>query len=143
MYNNLAGNYVQDEVMDADPLRLVQLLYQGCVEALANASSCIERHDIAGRSAQITKATAILNELALGLDHTKGGEISRSLAELYDYMARRLNEANFRQEQEPIAEVQKLLATLLEAWETCHPRAQSFRKDHNTTAEYHPISCTA
>jgi flagellar protein FliS len=36
---------------------------------------------------------------------------------LYDYMQRRLIEANYRQDAEALDEVSALLATLLEAWQ--------------------------
>ena len=50
------------------------------------------------------------------LDHQRGGEISVRLAQLYDYMQRRLIEANFQQSDPPLVEVLGLLSTLSEAW---------------------------
>lgn len=113
----LRENYLESEVMTASPVGLIRLLYRGAVDAVRAARTCLKSGDIAGRSAQITKASRILTELAVSLDHAKGGEISRGLAELYDYMQRRLNEANFHQIEAPLVEVEGLLTTLLEAWE--------------------------
>jgi flagellar protein FliS len=142
-YNNHARqDYLENEVSLADPLQLVRMMYRGAIDAVAAARKSLAAGDIAARSRQITKATSILNELALGLDHNRGGEISRSLAELYDYMARRLNEANFKQIEEPLAEVSGLLTSLAEAWETCEAAARSV--EHlPAAAEYHPVSCMA
>lgn len=116
--------YVENEVLQADPVSLVRMLYHGAIAAVAKAREFVRQRDIRGRSTQITKATEILNELTLSLDRQKGGEIARNLAELYDYMQRRLQEANFRQIEEPLAEVEGLLATLLEAWEQLPSAAQ-------------------
>jgi flagellar biosynthetic protein FliS len=69
------------------------------------------------RSRAITKASQVLIQLITALDHKRGGELSLRLAALYDYMLRRLGEANFRQRDEPLAEVLSLLATLAEGWE--------------------------
>ncbi|HZT39353.1 MAG TPA: flagellar export chaperone FliS [Bryobacteraceae bacterium] len=113
----LRENYLESEVMTASPVGLIRLLYRGAVDAVRAARACLKSGDITERSAQITKAGRILTELAVSLDHAKGGEISRGLAELYDYMQRRLNEANFHQTEPPLAEVEGLLTTLLEAWE--------------------------
>ena len=113
----LQDNYIESEVLTADPVRLVQLLYRGAIDAVRAARSALQCGDISGRSAQITKASAIINELALSLDHSKGSEISRTLVELYDYMQHRLNESNFQQIEEPLSDVEKLLLTLLEAWQ--------------------------
>jgi flagellar protein FliS len=109
--------YVENEVLQADPVSLVRMLYHGAIAAAGKAREFVRQRDIRGRSAQITKATEIINELSLSLDRQKGGELAGNLAELYDYMQRRLQEANFRQIEEPIAEVENLLSTLLEAWE--------------------------
>jgi flagellar protein FliS len=76
------------------------------------------------RSKAITKASHVLIQLTVALDHERGGEISRRLAALYEYMLRQLREANFRQRDEPLAEVLSLLATLAEGWEGVRPAAK-------------------
>lgn len=113
--------YVEQEILQAGPVKLVQLLYRGAVQAVAAARVHVQARDIAARSRQITKASEILSELTLSLDRQRGGEIAIQLAELYDYMQRRLQDANFRQVEEPLVEVEVLLTTLLEAWEQCDP----------------------
>jgi hypothetical protein len=45
-----------------------------------------------------------------------GGDLSRTLLELYAYMSGRLLTANMEQSDPPLAEVSKLLSTLLEGW---------------------------
>jgi flagellar protein FliS len=108
--------YLETEILCASPVRLVELLYRGAMEAVRSAGVALAAGEIADRNRQIAKAQAILSELSLSLDHTTGGRLSRDLVELYDYMQRRLNEANARQSGEPIAEVGTLLQTLLSAW---------------------------
>ena len=56
-------------------------------------------------------------ELTGSLDHQNGGEISQRLMGLYDYIQRRLIEANFRQSDESLVEVLGLLSTILEGWD--------------------------
>jgi flagellar protein FliS len=51
------------------------------------------------------------------LDHEKGGEVSQNLKRLYSYMQGRLLEAHAKKAEEPIAEVEQLLSTLLEGWQ--------------------------
>jgi flagellar protein FliS len=113
MYRNA---YLETEILSANPMQLVELLYRGAIDSVQKALAALERGDIAGRNGQITRVQAILTELTLSLDHGQGAGISRELAELYDYMQRRLNEANATQTAEPLLEVRKLLETLLEAW---------------------------
>ena len=113
--------YVENEILQADPIRLIQMLYRGAIEAVAKARGHLREANIQDRSRQITKAAEIINELTLSLDREKGGEIAANLAELYDYLQRLLQDANFRQVEEPLAEAGRLLSTLQEAWAQCTP----------------------
>jgi len=109
--------YLESQVLSADPLELVRLLYRAAGDATRSARAHLSAGRIAERSRQITKAHAILTQLSVSLDHARGGSLSRNLAELYDYMQRRLLEANLCQNAEPLVEVEGLLATLLEGWD--------------------------
>ena len=93
------------------------LLYQACTESVREARHHLAAGDIAARCQSISKAHRILAELTAALDHERGGDLSQRLARLYDYMQRRLLEANMRQDDAPMSEVLGLLSTLAEAWE--------------------------
>jgi flagellar protein FliS len=93
------------------------------MEAVREARRCLADGEIAARSQAITKACSILMELAGALDHARGGAISQRLVQLYDYMQRRLLEANFMQSDAPLHEVLGLLATLSDAWNGVHQQA--------------------
>ena len=114
-------NYFENEILAADPLKLVQLLYRGALEALECARRYLRSGDIRARSQAITKALAILHELSSSLDHSRGMELSASLAEMYDYIERLLIDANTRQVEAPLKEAEQLLTTLLEAWQALTP----------------------
>jgi len=119
MRQNFYRTYVQAEILNADPIKLVCLLYRGALERVAEARQCQKRGDIAGRSRAVSRATAIINELMLSVDRQQGAEIAGNLIELYDYIVRCLNEGNFRQTDEPFQEAENLLGTLASAWEEC------------------------
>ncbi|HLX45249.1 MAG TPA: flagellar export chaperone FliS [Bryobacteraceae bacterium] len=116
MAYNIQNKYLENEVLQADPVKLIRILYRGAIDAVDAARVHLRNGAIRERSRQIGRALAIVHELLRSLDHTRGREISRSLAELYVYMTKRLIEANTLQIDEPLAEVSHLLATLLEAW---------------------------
>jgi flagellar protein FliS len=116
MWNNGHDAYLESRVSSADPVELVNLLYQGCTVAVREARHHLAAGRIAERSREINKAFQILVELDGSLDHTLGGEISQRLARLYDYMRQRLLDANMQQSDPPLTEVLGLLATLSEAW---------------------------
>jgi flagellar protein FliS len=117
MWQNAHDAYLESQVLSANPLELVHLLYEAAIAAVREARRHLAEEEIAARSRSITRAFGILQELVAALDHERGGEISTRLIQLYDYMQRKLLEANFRQTDEPLAEVLGLLATLTEAWE--------------------------
>ena len=108
--------YHEEEIISADPLTLVRLLYRGAIEAVETARQRLAARDIRGRSDAISKAVEILGELITSLNHVQAPEVSRRLVELYDYMQRRLLAAQFEQTDEPLVEVRKLLQSLGEAW---------------------------
>jgi len=109
--------YLESRILSADPVELIRLLYQGAVSAVRTAREHLAQGDVPGRCAAVSKAMAILTELASSLDHTQGGEISRNLDRLYEYMQQRLLDANMKKSDEPLAEVLGLLTTLSEAWQ--------------------------
>jgi flagellar protein FliS len=108
--------YLESEVLSASPIQLVEILYRAAIESTTKAIAAIESHDIAERSRQINRVQAVVSELSQSLDHSNGGSLSTDLAELYDYMQRRLAQANIEQQAAPLHDVQTLLTTLLEAW---------------------------
>lgn len=146
MRNNPYQAYVESEVLTADPVKLVRLLYAGALEAISDARRHLQAGDIAARSAAITKAIEILAELSSALDHSKGGDLSARLAALYDYMQSRLVTANTDQVDGPLGEVQQLMSTLEDAWRSCEPGGSPAIIEDTpapalTAAEYVPLSC--
>ncbi len=110
------ANRYETEVLGATRVELVRILYRTAIEATIQARRHLKAGEIRERSRQITKVWEILAELNRSLDHMQAAELSRSLGELYGYMQNRLLEANSKQIDEPLAEVERLLNTLAEAW---------------------------
>ena len=113
---NPFGAYLESKVLSASPLELVALAYEGAIEAVRNARLHLAEKRIHERSRAITKAQLLIGELQKCLDFNQGGELSLQLGRLYDYMQRKLIEANFQQTEPPLREVEELLETLLESW---------------------------
>jgi flagellar protein FliS len=112
-------SYLEDEVLTATPLRLIQLLYRGALDSITSARRYLNLGDIRARSRAISKAVTIVTELSLSLDHAKGGDLSKNLAEVYAYTQTLLIEANVKQSDLPLQEAESLLSTLMEAWQSC------------------------
>jgi len=125
MWQNAHDAYLESRVLSADPIELVQLLYQTASDAIWEARRHLEAGEVRERSRAISRGSAALLELAAALDFERGGEVAQRLAQLYDYMLRRLTEANFKQVDAPLAEVLDLLATLAEGWASLRQTPQS------------------
>ncbi len=117
--SNKYPTYVDEEVLNATPLKFVQMLYRGALDSIVAARRYLRLGDISARSLAISKAMRIVTELSLALDHQAGGELSKNLAQLYHYVETLLIKANWEQRDPPLAEAERLLTTLAEAWEIC------------------------
>ncbi|MFM0735297.1 flagellar export chaperone FliS [Paraburkholderia sediminicola] len=108
---------VETGVMGASPHRLIVMLYQGARQAIAQARMHVQQGNVPARGEAIGKAIQIVESgLQLSLNVEVGGEIAERLDALYAYMSRRLLEANIKQSEAMLVEVDGLLATLEEAW---------------------------
>lgn len=114
--------YLESRVLSADPVDLIAMSYEFATLRVRQARSALAEGDIAARSKAISKTIAILGELESSLDYKLGGEIAYNLGRLYRYMTERLTHANVRQADKPLAEVESLLETLGEAWQSISAR---------------------
>lgn len=128
---NYARAYRANSILTASPGQLVLMLFDGALNALAIARTACD--DSAGNPRQIeivhtqlVKAQKIIAELQGTLNLEAGGEFARTMYGLYDYYDRRLVEANIKKESAPIAEVERLLGEVRNAWsEMLHEKDKS------------------
>lgn len=100
----------------ADPHHLIQMLINGALERVNSAKYNMTKNEVAKKGEDISKAISIIDGLITSLDMEKGGEIANNLLALYDYMQRRLVEANLKNEMEPLNEVTSLINEIKEGW---------------------------
>jgi flagellar secretion chaperone FliS len=104
-------------VADANPHRLVAMLYDGFMDALAEAKGALRSRDIERKGRSITRAIAIIEEgLRAGLNLSAGGRLAADLDQLYGYVSLRLTQANLRNDEAALAECQRLVQPLRDAW---------------------------
>lgn len=113
-YSNI-GTTTQAEA--ASPHALILMLLNGAIEKLYAAKGFLERGNIEQKGRHLFWAISIISGLRACLDFDKGGEIAMNLERLYDYMERRLLEANSVNSAEMIEEVAGLMRTIREGWE--------------------------
>lgn len=115
---------VESAITAADPHKLISMLYQGALLAIANAKSSIARKDIPAKGKAISHAITIIDEgLNASLDKKVGGELAQNLSALYEYMGSRLLTANIKNDVAALDEVAGLLTDLKSAWDGIRPTA--------------------
>jgi flagellar protein FliS len=110
------NTYQETAVMTQGRGRLVVMLYDGAIRFLRQAILDIHRNDFASKGKHIAKAQDIIFELSTVLDMEKGGEISKNLRSLYNFMHKHLSQANLKKDTAMIQEVISLLDELNQGW---------------------------
>lgn len=101
----------------SDRMQLVLRMMQGALDRIAMARGHMRRGEQAPKGEALGRAVRLIDGLRACLDHERGGEIAANLAALYDYMTRRLTEANLRNDQRGLDEVAELLDEIRGGWE--------------------------
>ena len=107
---------VSTKVVDADPHKLVALLFEGAGERIRRAEAFLAQGDQAMKGKAIGEACAIIGHLNGSLDHEAGGELAGNLSSLYDYVVQRLTEANLHNDHGALDEALDLLGEINSAW---------------------------
>jgi flagellar protein FliS len=108
---------IESKVDGASPHELVTMLFEGFMEAVAQARGALREQRLEVKGAAIGRAVRIVEEgLRAGLDLRAGGTLARDLDDLYSYLAMRLTLANLRNDESALEECQLLMRPLREAW---------------------------
>lgn len=107
---------LETDVQAASPHRLVAMLFDGVFDAMNQATQAIQAGNVELKGRALTRAVRILDEgLRAGLD-LSAGPLATDLRELYGYICMRLTQANLRSDVDAVAECQRLLAPVRDAW---------------------------
>ena len=110
-------NHIQGGIETASPHRLVQMLMEGALEKLLAAKGFMAKKDIAKKGEHISWAISIIDSLRSCLNVEVGGDFAQNLLELYNYMERRLLEANINNDPAMLDEVAQLIIEIKSGWD--------------------------
>lgn len=113
------NQYQKTAVNTATAIELVLMVYDECIRSLDRAEEAFkldgpERIEQIG--VHLLHAQDSITELSTSLDMERGGEISKNLRRLYDFMTNHLSQANIKKEVEPMREVREMMVDLRGAW---------------------------
>lgn len=107
---------VQSGMTDATPHQMITMLLDGALDRIASAKGAIARNEVARKGELLGSAIAIIDGMRASLDYNGGGEIAANLGSLYDYIERRLLEANTSADVAILDEVGGLLKEIKSGW---------------------------
>lgn len=114
--------YKENSILTASPEELVLMLYNGIQRFIEEAKIAIDKKDFNKANESIQRAQDIITELMLTLDMNY--EISKNLYSLYDYMMRRMVEANIKKDIDILDEVKGFAYDLKQTWNTALSKAR-------------------
>ena len=106
--------YAQSKVMTASPAELTLMLYDGAIKFCNIAIMGVQEKDIEKAHIHIIKVERILQEFLNTLDYKY--PVAKDFENVYNYLIRRLHEANMQKDEEILQEVLKHLRTMRDTW---------------------------
>lgn len=104
-------------VDDANPHRLVLMLFDGALDQIHQARGALQRGDVPEKCRAIRHAVRIVEEgLLAPLDLEGGGEIAANLDALYRYVLQQLTMANLRNDEKLLHECVQLIQVVRDGW---------------------------
>ncbi|XJZ26938.1 flagellar export chaperone FliS [Bacillota bacterium Lsc_1132] len=107
-------SYQQNAVNTASRGELTLMLYNGCLKSIHLAKMAIAQKHIEAKNTNIQKAQSIVQELMVTLNMEL--EVSKNMMALYDYMNRRLIEANIKSDVAILEEVEGFVVEFRDTW---------------------------
>lgn len=123
MKNNPYSKIKENAIYTATPEELTLMLYEGALKFANQAVVFIEKKDFYNANIRIQKVKDIIKEFKYTLDMKY--DISQQLVQIYDYILRRLTEANMKKDLSIMEEVTKLLRQLRDTWKEAMKIARS------------------
>lgn len=113
-FNRAAQMYQKNAVQTASPAKLTLMLYDGAVKFTNIAIEAIEAGDIEKAHNNIVKAQNIIVEFRSTLDMKY--PVAKNFDVVYDYIYRRLVEANMKKDKDILVEALKHIKTMRDTW---------------------------
>jgi flagellar protein FliS len=108
--------YLRTKVMTASPEELHLMLYDGAIRFAEAAKLAIQEKNLEKAYESLVRAQNIVLEMSSGLDHEVNPDLSSKLSSLYNFIYRRLIDANMKRDISAIDDALKILTYQRETW---------------------------
>ena len=108
------ANYTRNKIMTATPAELTLMLYEGAIKFCNIAIVAIEQNDRDKMFNNILKVEDRITEFQVTLNFDY--PVANDFNNVYNYLQKRLREANMTQDKEILEEVNTHLRTMRDIW---------------------------
>lgn len=112
--NNPYQAYQQNSLNTASPAELTLMLYNGCLKFIHQGKIAIQAKNIEEKNTNLVKAQKIIQEFMVTLNMDI--PVSKDLLAMYDYLNRRLMEANLKNDVAILDEVSGFVTEYRDTW---------------------------
>lgn len=123
--SNAYNVYKNNSVNFASKEQLLLMLVDGAVKFSKIARQAIIDKDIIKAHENIVKTENIYYELMATLDVNSAGEWAKQLLSIYDFIVRRLTDANIKKDVKIMDEVIPLIEDIRDTWHEAHRLSKS------------------
>lgn len=113
-FGNPYANYANTKIQTATPAQLTLMLYDGAIKFCNLAINAVENKKIEAANTNIKKVEAIVSEFRATLNFKY--PVAKEFDKVYEYLAKRLVEANLHKDKEILEEVNTHLRTMRDTW---------------------------
>ncbi len=108
--------YLKTKVMTASPEMLTMMLWDGAIRFAEQGKDAISRKDIEGSYKALLRSQKIMTELTSNLRHEVSPDLCGKLAALYNFIYRRLVEANLTKNPKLVDDALEIMRHQRETW---------------------------
>ncbi len=123
-YGNAFNTYKSNSINFASKDQLLLMLVDGAAKFSKIGRQAILDKDIKKAHENIVKTQNIFYELMATLDVSKGGQWAEKLMKVYDFITRRLTEANIKKSEEIMNEIIPLIEDVRDTWNEAYKKSK-------------------
>lgn len=121
------NTYKNNSINFASKEQLLLMLLDGSVRFAKLARKAIEDKDIEKASENLIKTQNIYYELMASLDVSRGGDWAGSLMSVYDFIVRKLAEANIKKDVRIVDEIMPVIEEIRDTWTQAYKIAKNVK----------------
>jgi len=116
MQNAASNEYLRQAVLTASPEQLQMMLYDGAIRFVRQARDALVQNDLSTSCEKLIRAQKIVLELDHGLRPEVNPELCAQLSSLYQFVYRRLVDANIKRDLAALDESLQIIEHQRETW---------------------------